>query len=94
MESIEATIEDYCAKWEHYCFPDKSEKCRGEVDSLLKEIDQLQESISTCYITQVKVRRRKLNYSTLRVKFLINYQPTRNLLKNFCIKVYKQCLDS
>ena len=87
MENIEATIDDYCNKWEHYCFPDKSEKCRGEVDSLLKEIDQLQESISIYCITQVRARRKKLNCSTSRVKFLTNCQPTRNLLRNSSIKV-------
>ena len=29
METIETKIDDYYIKWEHYCYPDKSEKCRN-----------------------------------------------------------------
>lgn len=46
MEGIEKEINDFYDKWEYYCYPDKSEKCRKAVDDFLKRIDELQDETS------------------------------------------------
>ena len=43
MEVIEDRINAFYDQWEYYCYPDKTEKCRTQVDDYLKEIDTLQE---------------------------------------------------
>lgn len=46
MEAIEENILKFYQEWEYYCYPDKSDKCREQVDAFLREIDRLQEDIS------------------------------------------------
>lgn len=46
MEGIEKEINDFYEKWEYYCYPDKTEKCRGEVENFLKTIDSRPEMTS------------------------------------------------
>jgi hypothetical protein len=47
MEGMEENINKFYEEWEYYCYPDKTDKCRSQVDNYLKEIDSLQEEIST-----------------------------------------------
>lgn len=42
MEGIEKEINYFFDEWEYYCYPDKTDKCRGRVDVFLKELDKLQ----------------------------------------------------
>ena len=43
MEGIEKQINDFYSEWEYYCYPDKAERCRKEVDAFLATIDKLQD---------------------------------------------------
>lgn len=47
MEAIEQAINDFSSQWEYYCYPDKVEKCKQQVETFLKDIDRLQEEMST-----------------------------------------------
>jgi hypothetical protein len=83
MEEIETKICEFFDKWEYYCYPDKAEKCRTQVDDFLKQIDKLQEDTSTPFYNQAKPKRKKKpNCSTSEARFLICCQPTKSQLRS------------
>jgi hypothetical protein len=89
MEAIEENIYKFYEEWEYYCYPDKTDKCRSQVDSYLKQIDKLQEEISTLLSIQMMARKKKkLSCFILRGKYSIFYLPTKKLQNSFYIKVY------
>lgn len=89
MEAIEENIHKFYEEWEYYCYPDKTDKCRTQVDSYLKEIDKLQEEISTLLSMQAMARKKKrLSCFTSKGKYSIFYLHTKKLQNSFYIRVY------
>lgn len=89
MEAIEENIQKFYEEWDYYCYPDKTDKCRTQVDSYLKEIDKLQEEISTHLSIQAMARKKKrLSCFTSKEKYSIFYLPTKKLQNSFYIRVY------
>jgi hypothetical protein len=83
MEAIEQAILDFSSQWEYYCYPDKVEKCKQQVETFLKDIDRLQEEMSTSACIQVKARKKKKRgSSTSRAKCSISFLSTKSQLKN------------
>lgn len=91
IEGIERSINEFYDKWEYYCYPDKSDKCRPEVDNFLSQIDKLQDQTSIYPITKaIQTRNKKPNCSSSKAKYLIYSLPTKNRLRNIWIRVYYQ----
>lgn len=83
IEAIEKSINEFYDKWEYYCYPDKTDKCRPQVESFLAQIDKLQDQTSIYFtMKMIQTRRIRLNYSILRGKYLIYFQLTKNQLRN------------
>jgi hypothetical protein len=89
MEVIEDKINNFFEQWEYYCYPDKAEKCRAQVDEFLKEIDQLQDETSRTHSMQAKARKnKKPSCSTCEVRYSTFYPHTKNRQKSFSTKAY------
>jgi len=89
MEAIEENIHKFYEEWEYYCYPDKTDKCRTQVDSYLKEIDKLQEEISTLLSMQMMARKKKrLSCFISKGKYSIFYQPIKKRQNSFYIRAY------
>lgn len=46
MDLIEKEINEFYENWEYYCYPDKVEKCKNDVETFLGRIDNLQDQTS------------------------------------------------
>ena len=87
MEAIEQAILDFSSQWEYYCYPDKVDKCKQQVETFLNDIDRLQEDMGIPTTIQVKAKKKKkLDFSISKAKYLTSSLSTKSQPKNISIK--------